>query len=709
MALSFPGAVGARVVINEIFYHAPDEIGDDLEYIELHNTDEEEEADIGGWAFTKGIQFKFPPNTVIATKGFVVLCRNRERFKEFYDTPVIGTFDSKLSNHGERIELSDARGRLVDRVKYEDAAPWPLGADGLSGSLERISPEAGGDNPANWASSPLSDDRLKPGGTPGKVNANFSAKLPPVVASVKLSPEQPAPSQAMAVEVTVREPGAMAGVTLFYRVAGPGFEKPEATIAMKKADGGKFRAEIPGQAANQLIRYRVQVTGVNGAKRFHPSAGEPRPALSTYVHDAPAPAKIPFGWILHTTEVELNAARQRLAARGRGFGMPELRGSGGGQPGMPVESKKGRLKSRSAFVHFDPATAKTEVFDFVEVEPRKGGCEIHLAKGQLLQEMSAINLIFEQDEKFMLAEPLAYEVYRRAGLAAEQSFHMRLWLDGQPLGYHLLVEQPNRGFLRRNKIDDGGNLYKVQWNERGVVGQHEKKTNTGEGHDDLAALLHALEGAQGEEAWELIRKQFDVPQVATYFAVNTVLSHWDGFFNNYLAYHDVHNTGRWMMFPWDQDQTWGIAGAAGAGGVFYQMPVSFGSEGGTRPGGYFSKPLLANAQFRKIYLARTRDLLGKVYTEQNFAARIDALGAQLRPEVRLRAELLQQDPDRAERNLQRNLQMLRDHLKKRRDFLIAQEEIKTAGPYSTVGLEAPVKEKKKKNDEPKPDSKKKTR
>jgi len=132
-------------------------------------------------------------------------------------------------------------------------------------------------------------------------------------------------------------------------------------------------------------------------------------------------------------------------------------------------------------------------------------------------------------------------------------------------------------------------------------------------------------------------------------------------------------------------------------------------EGDARPGGYFSKPLLATAQFRKICFARTRDLLEKVYTEQNFAPRIDALGAQLRPEVRLRAELLQQDPDRALKNLEGNLQRLRDHLKKRRDFLLAQEEIKTAGPYSTLGLEVPVKEKKKKNDEPKPDSTKETR
>src|SRR6266699_6091926 len=75
-----PAAAHARVVINEIFYHAPDDV-EDLEFIELHNSGDQP-VDLGGWAFTRGIKFKFPPGTEIKAKGFLVLCRNRERFKE---------------------------------------------------------------------------------------------------------------------------------------------------------------------------------------------------------------------------------------------------------------------------------------------------------------------------------------------------------------------------------------------------------------------------------------------------------------------------------------------------------------------------------------------------------------------------------------------------------------------------------------------------
>jgi hypothetical protein len=706
LVLALLPAAQARVVINEIFYHAPGEI-EDLEYIELHNT-ADEEVDISGWSFNKGIKYKFPTDTLIDPHGFVVICRNRQRFKQFYGGDVTGVFDSKLSNKGERLELSDSRGRLVDSVKYQDQPPWPLGADGLSGSLERICPEAGGDNPANWASSPLSADRIKPAGTPNQTNANYSAHLPPVISDVRLTPEKPVPNQPITVQGLVRDPRGVSEVTLLYRIVGAGFERPELSVPMRKLSNDCYAAEIPGQNADQLIRYRIQASGTQGARRVFPSETEPHPAFSAFVHETIVPAKIPFGWIIQTTEAESRRSPRRGPKRARGLNWETFFG---GQRDDQSPQTKAAESGRSAFVYFDPAAGKLEVFDFATIVPRSGGFKVHFAKGQTLQEMTAINLIFETSERFLLAEPLAYEVYRRAGMAAARSFHVRLWLDGQPLGYHLLVEQPNRAFLRRNKIEDGGNLYKLLWYERGIVGQHEKKTHEREGHDDLLALIEALEKSQGDAQWEIIKKNFDVPEVLTYFAVNMVLSHWDGFFNNYFTYHDVNGTGKWTLYPWDQDKTWGYYDGIQPREVFSTMPITFGMEGDVppgasresgrsfgfgrsgpswwRPGGYFSRPLLANPRFRKLFLARTKGILEKVYTEEAFTPLIDAMGQRLVPEVELRAGLMHQDPKRALRNLERNLQSLRDHLKQRRQFLLAQDDIKEAEPFSAAEFAPP--------------------
>lgn len=909
----------ARVVINEIFYHAPDEV-EDLQFIELYNSSDQP-VDLAGWAFTRGPKFKFAAGARIEPKGFLVLCRSAERFKQFYQGPTAGVFTNTLSHKEERLELSDAAGKVVDKVKYQDSAPWPAGADGYSGSLERISPDANGDDPANWASSPLSRDRLKPAGTPGKVNANYSTNLPPVVSKVTFTPENPGPNLPITVQADVRDPEGVKSVNILFRLAGPGYEKTETSIPMKRVSAKRYSADIPGQAANQLVRFRIEAIDVKGLRRVFPAETEPRPAFSSYVHDPIEPGKIPFAWIIDTTESEFKASQQRAKTAARDMfnpaqqvrfraqffldagldvpgawfaltgdraadaktierlkpvflvqlaerdkvidetlespdlaeklnSLPEViknfqtalaasvipildpeekkiftawkeqaerafQGGGAmffGNPGTMVkrminlegawfalsvkadldenrfadlqknflelvkernaladrapsivqqeegfqklgeqaEALGGRIEStlpplitaaqekrleewresrnmfgppgrgrsgaaasswRSALAYFDPATGKLDLFDFVQVAPRGGGQKVHFLKDRPLNKMTTVNIIYEGSDRFVLAEPLAYEVYRKAGMPAEQSYHVRLWLDGQPTGYFLLIEQPNRAFLRRNHLRDDGNLYKILWMERGVVRQHEKKTRTHAGHDDIVALVDALEKTKGKEQWEVIKKNFDVDQVATYFAVNMVLSHWDGFFNNYFTYHDLHGTGKWTMYPWDQDKTWGYYDGLPPGQVFYDLPLTFGMEGdappgqsgranrgfgfggGTpwwRPGGYFSKPLLANPEFRKVFLARVREIAEKVYTEENFGPLITAMGDRLRDEVKVRAEIYKEKPEGAIRRLEVNLQDLREHLKKRRSFLLVQDEIKTAGkPAAAPGAAKP--------------------
>lgn len=308
--------------------------------------------------------------------------------------------------------------------------------------------------------------------------------------------------------------------------------------------------------------------------------------------------------------------------------------------------------------------------------------------------MTTANVIFEYNDRFMLAEPLAYELYRRVGNAACETDFVRLSINGQHVGYHLLIEQVNSAFLRRNQRKPGGDLYKILWYGRGVEGQHEKQNNPDRTHADLVKLVDALNSAQGAAQWELIEKNFKVEQVMNYFAVNLVLSHWDGFFNNYFTLHDRNGGGKWEMYPWDQDKTWGFHDSLGDK-VFHDMPVTFGMAGDRppgggearfnpghwwRPGGYFSKPLLANPEFRNRYLRRVRQILDETYTEAVFLPVIDALAARLRPEIPLRANAVGEKPAEALARLDRNVASLKEHLTKRRAFLLAQEEIAKQKP-----------------------------
>src|SRR5262249_49738662 len=338
-------------------------------------------------------------------------------------------------------------------------------------------------------------------------------------------------------------------------------------------------------------------------------------------------------------------------------------------------------RGKSAFVYVSPKTGEPALFDFINVTPRSGGRKVRFHKDHPLGDMTTVNLIFEFIDRFVLAEPLAYEVYRKAGNAACRTDFVRTWIDGRPIGYQLLIEQPNKAFLRHNELATGGNLYKCQWFGNGLIGQHEKKTHPHEEHDDLVKLVEQLNSAKGAEQWAVIKKNFDVQQVATFYAVHMLLSDWDGFFNNHFVYHDVHGTGKWTMYPWDQDKTWGFHDGIQGYEVFFNMPLTFGMAGDVppgwpkhqappdnffasgsiwwRPGGHLSKPLLANPTFRKLFLARTKELLETVYTEDGIFPLIKGMDDRLEEEVAIRARLYGQDPKLAVQHLQRNLASLR--------------------------------------------------
>src|SRR5687767_14487100 len=92
----------AAVVINEVFYDAPEDL-EDLQYLELHNSGGEP-VDLSGWKFTRGVRYQFPPGARIEGKGFLVLCRNPERFRESYRFAASGAFEKALNRTGEEIE-----------------------------------------------------------------------------------------------------------------------------------------------------------------------------------------------------------------------------------------------------------------------------------------------------------------------------------------------------------------------------------------------------------------------------------------------------------------------------------------------------------------------------------------------------------------------------------------------------------------------------
>ncbi len=160
-----PGAPNAierteDVVLNEIQYHrAPiSEEGVPVtsrpeEWIELHNRGAAP-VDLGGWQLVDAVAFDFPPGTVLAAGGYLVVAKDAAAVQaEHPDAVVLGDFDGRLGNTSDRILLLDARGNPADEVRYFDGGRWPDAADGGGSSLELRDPWADNAAAEAWAAS----------------------------------------------------------------------------------------------------------------------------------------------------------------------------------------------------------------------------------------------------------------------------------------------------------------------------------------------------------------------------------------------------------------------------------------------------------------------------------------------------------------------------------------------------------------------------
>jgi len=158
--------------INEIQYHTTDSINgavviddDEFEFIEIKNTSNAP-VDISHYFFSRGIEYRFPLNTIISANGFLVIARDSMLFHARYGQAADGIYDGKLKNSGEDIWLHDIAGNLIDAVNYDDSAPWTEDADGTGFSLALYRDSLQNEIASNWNTqcyhvTPWSDNKIK--------------------------------------------------------------------------------------------------------------------------------------------------------------------------------------------------------------------------------------------------------------------------------------------------------------------------------------------------------------------------------------------------------------------------------------------------------------------------------------------------------------------------------------------------------------------
>lgn len=162
--------------LTELMFHPP--AGSDHEFLELWNASPTLTLELGGVAFTDGIQYVFPAGSALAPGAHALVVpaspgAGFEAIRTHYglspDVALFGPWDGALANDGETVTLNTAdAGEVIASFAYGDGRGWPAAADGAGHSLVPLeadtvsTPTLDLQHPLSWrASSYL-------GGSPGQ-------------------------------------------------------------------------------------------------------------------------------------------------------------------------------------------------------------------------------------------------------------------------------------------------------------------------------------------------------------------------------------------------------------------------------------------------------------------------------------------------------------------------------------------------------------
>jgi spore coat protein CotH len=231
-----------------------------------------------------------------------------------------------------------------------------------------------------------------------------------------------------------------------------------------------------------------------------------------------------------------------------------------------------------------------------------------------LRRMTLNNML--EDPSF-LAERLAYDFFRAAGLPAPRANSALVAVNGQPFGVYVNLETEDKTFLRRWFTSDAGNLY-----EEGQVdflpgneARFELETNEQRNdRADLRGLIAALQAARDESLLADLDASLDTTHFLRFTAAEAAVNQWDMYGytrfypNNFRLYHDP-GPRRFVFIPWGMDMA--LKDFRGRGdhiGVFAPAR-QFNNPAGPVTGGLIFLRCLRSPACKARYVAELRAIV----------------------------------------------------------------------------------------------------
>jgi hypothetical protein len=171
-------------------------------------------------------------------------------------------------------------------------------------------------------------------------------------------------------------------------------------------------------------------------------------------------------------------------------------------------------------------------------------------------------------------ERLSMLLYRRLGVAAPREAHAKLYVNNQFLGLYTIVESIDKSFLQRSYNEDGGYLYKYDYNvddqpyyldyrgaDPALYVPHPFKPETHEldsQPEQIAELIRIL-NRDGDSIFRSTVAPFiDFSNFIKHIAVEIFVADRDGFNGNYgtnnFYLYRYQNSHLFKFIPWDKSE-----------------------------------------------------------------------------------------------------------------------------------------------------------
>ncbi len=504
------------IQIHEIHFAALD-----TEFVELTNRGEKVMV-LDGWKFTKGVRFTFPEKTILKPNQFLVVQGEKgERLPG-----ALGPFEGKLDNSGERLRLANAEGETVTDVIYQ---PLPQVRHRRRATTalawHRLDVARDADDPTNWYLAEPS---------PGESGLPPSERPEPreSVYQIRHTPESPQPNQPVTVTGWFEGLGNSTSIQFVAWVNGNRFTT-QATLPTRKPGRFQLTAKLPALPPGTLVRYGFELS----EDQIFPHSTQGISGYWLPAKKSPSTAALP----VYQLWLDPQAWQTVQANAHSNEESPVL---------FIAENKAHRAK-----VRVRGAWARGW---------RKKSYKILFADDHEFHDQTRINLNSTWRDIAYIRESLAYAIYRSAGVPASQSQLVRLDVNGRFWGLYAEVEQPEKRFLSKRKLD-GSAIYKAnshrnRSDERDLGSlsafeqEYEKETEKDESYEDLAVFCRALDQSNDEE--KFFAENVDLPVYYDYLCATAFIQHWDSYNKNHFFMKSAHSN-KWTAIPWDLDRTLG--------------------------------------------------------------------------------------------------------------------------------------------------------